>query len=159
MNSIEQNFVVNTYNTIYKEFDKTRYSVWSFVKKYLDSLPKGSKVLEIGCGNGKNMLYRKDLNFYGCDVSCKQVELCLQKKLNVKLCDICNLQYKDNEFDYVICIATFHHLATKERRIKALQEIRRVCKNTCLLSIWDHKKKTEYIKFNNVKRYYHILIS
>jgi ubiquinone/menaquinone biosynthesis C-methylase UbiE len=51
--SIEQ-----VYNKIAKEFDKTRVSVWSSVKNFLDALPVESTVLDIGCGNGKNMLYR-----------------------------------------------------------------------------------------------------
>ena len=47
--------VINTYNNISKKWDDTRYMVWPDVKTYLDNIKKNSKVVEIGCGNGKNM--------------------------------------------------------------------------------------------------------
>ena len=63
------------------------------------NLPSNSYVLEIGCGNGKNMLYRDDLNFEGIDISEKQFEICKRKGLNVHVSSMCNLPFEDNLFD------------------------------------------------------------
>ena len=58
-------FIEEVYNKIANDFNKTRYSVWGSVRKFLDNVQADSTVLDIGCGNGKNMLYRKDLQFSG----------------------------------------------------------------------------------------------
>ena len=55
------------------------------------------------------------------------------KKGSASLCyfkvgNIATLTYPDNYFDVIFCIATFHHLPSKELRLKALNEIKRVLK-------------------------------
>lgn len=57
--------VAEVYNKIAKEFDKTRVSIWTNVKNFLDSIPVGSSVLDIGCGNGKTCCIEKILYFKG----------------------------------------------------------------------------------------------
>ena len=52
--SIEEINVKDVYNKIAKEFSDTRY-VLGHVLKILDSVKPGSKIGDIGCGNGKNM--------------------------------------------------------------------------------------------------------
>ena len=76
--AIEQEFVVDTYNKIADEFNITRYSVWNKVKNFIDSLESGSKLFEAGCGNGKNLTYRKDIQTYGCDISSGLIDVCRQ---------------------------------------------------------------------------------
>jgi hypothetical protein len=53
--------VKEVYEKIAGHFDTTRYAVWGCVKRFLDGVHKCSIVGDIGCGNGKNMAYRKDL--------------------------------------------------------------------------------------------------
>ena len=98
--SIEEIHVKNVYNTIASEFDTTRYRPWSCVEGFLDNIPKGSVIGDIGCGNGKNMMYKKDCLNYGCDFSESLVNICLQKNLNVICGDILNIPYQTNSFDY-----------------------------------------------------------
>jgi ubiquinone/menaquinone biosynthesis C-methylase UbiE len=64
MLSIEQ-----VYDKIADQFNNTRYKIWGSVKTFMDALPINSSVLELGCGNGKNMLYRSDINIKGIDIS------------------------------------------------------------------------------------------
>lgn len=47
--------VKTCYSTIANDFNLTRFAVWNSVKKFLDKLPFGSLVGDIGCGNGKKM--------------------------------------------------------------------------------------------------------
>ena len=44
--------------------------IWPKVKEYIANLPIHSMVLDVGCGNGRNMSMRKDELFYvGLDIS------------------------------------------------------------------------------------------
>ena len=143
--SIEEMYVKNVYNTIASEFDTTRYRPWTCVEEFLDTIPKGSIIGDIGCGNGKNMLYRKDCLNYGCDFSESLVKICLQKNLNVICGDILDIPYKNDSFDYTICIAVIHHLSTVEKRKKAIEELERVTKKggKILVLVWAFEQEED----------------
>jgi len=133
MNSVEK-----TYNKIAKDFDRTRYKVWNKVAEFLNSLKPSTKVLEVGCGNGKNMLYRTDLQLYGIDISDEQVVICKEKGLSVEKSNMTKLPFSDLEFDSIICIATYHHLDNNEERAQALKEMYRVLKKSgrVMICVW-----------------------
>lgn len=116
------------YENIADDFDTTRQFVWPCVKKFLDSIEPGSKGLEIGCGNGKNLLYRKDLEMYGVDFCENFVKICERKGLNVNQQDMRELKLEDNTFDFTISIAVLHHLYNRKDRLKSLREQVRVTK-------------------------------
>ena len=143
--SIEEMYVKNVYNKIASEFDTTRYRPWTCVEEFLNTIPKGSIIGDIGCGNGKNMLYRKDCLNYGCDFSESLVNICLQKNLNVICGDILNIPYKNDSFDYTICIAVLHHLSTVEKRKKAIEELERVTKKggKILVLVWAFEQEEQ----------------
>lgn len=124
----EKTHVYDTYQTISNEFDRSRGYIWSGVSDFLDSLQSGCRLLEIGCGNGKNLLYRSDLNSIGVDFVPNFVDICTKKGLNVLTANALELPFDDNSFDAVISVAVFHHLSTEERRRKALIEMNRVLK-------------------------------
>ena len=64
MNSIERRYVHDTYQKIYKHFDNSRAYLWKSVKEFLDEVPSNSLIVEIGSGNGKNLMRRVDcINF------------------------------------------------------------------------------------------------
>ena len=100
---------------------------------------------DIGCGNGKNMMYKKDCLYYGCDFSESLVNICLQKNLNVVCGDILNIPYKTDSFDYTICIAVIHHLSTVKKRKKAIEELERVTKQRgkILLLVWAFEQEKD----------------
>ena len=171
----EKQYVQDTYEEIADRFDHTRYSIWENVRLFIESMPSNSTVLDAGCGNGKTMLYRKDLNFYGIDKCKNFVNICKSKDLNVYEADILQLPFENNSFDYVICTAVIHHLESFERRKKAISELYRVLKpnGKLLISVWFNikesiqatKKKVEYLGNNdylipwgnNKFRYYHFM--
>lgn len=82
---------------------------------------------------------------------------------DAQLCDCTVLPYKNEEFDHAICIAVIHHLASFERRLKALKEIYRILKpgGTALVSVWASQPKfgcgDQVIGWNNKQnqRYIH----
>jgi ubiquinone/menaquinone biosynthesis C-methylase UbiE len=168
--------IKDIYENISNHFNNTRYKVWDCVKTFLDNVPKNSYGLEIGCGNGKNMLYRNDINMKGIDICNNFVEICKKKNLNVIQGDMLNLPYNNDEFDFIICIAVLHHLDTKDKRIGAIKEMFRVCKNKgkIFILVWDfNQDNTSRRKFKSqdelvswfckednkyYDRYYHLYI-
>lgn len=131
--------VKEVYNHIAKEFDRTRRTVWTHVGEFLDTVEEGSFVFDNGCGNGKNMLYRDDLNMWGLDISKGQVEVCKKKGLRVIEGSMTELPFHDSVLDAVICTASYHHLQTDEERKQALSEMVRCLKSEgkVLLTVWD----------------------
>lgn len=141
--------IKEVYDIIAPQFNHTRFSVWGKVKTFLDALEPKSKVLEIGCGNGKNMLYRDDLIFTGIDISKTQFEICKRKNLDVHIADMTNLPFDNDTYDYQICIATYHHLDNDKDRKKALEEMYRTLKpgGKVLITVWAMEQE-EHSRFN-----------
>jgi alkylated DNA repair protein alkB family protein 8 len=143
---LENTHVKQIYENIANEFSDKRYTSWDWIDNFIYSIPKESTILDIGCGNGRNMKY-PNYNFYGVDNCCKFVEMAKEVSQHVYLSDMTNLPFEDNYFDAIISIASFHHLSTTERRIECLKEMHRVLKpgGKILLSIWSinqsHNKK------------------
>jgi ubiquinone/menaquinone biosynthesis C-methylase UbiE len=130
-------FKLDFYETHSAEFSKSRYAVWPQVRSFLEALPTGSKVLEIGCGNGKNMMVRKDLEFTGVEPSSALCVICEKRGLSVVQADAQLLPFKDETFDAVIMIAVLHHLKP-DKHGQALFEIQRVLQHggKALLTNW-----------------------
>ena len=126
------------YSKISKEFSRTRWNVWPNVGKFIDSFEKNSLNGDMGCGNGKNMLHRKDIKFIGMDICEEFTNICKSKTLDVILGDILNIQFKDNYFDNIICIAVIHHFKDRTDRIKAIKELLRITVNNgnILIYVW-----------------------
>lgn len=166
--------IKNVYNDIATEFDTSRVRVWPHVSNFLSSLVTNSSVLDIGCGNGKNMLFRNDLQCKGIDLSNKLVNICKEKKLDVIEADMTCIPFQDNSFDAIITVASYHHLSNDEDRQKALNEMYRIVKPNghILITVWameqptdssfNFTKNDELVKWKSVKtgkiyeRYYHI---
>ena len=126
--SIEKIFVQDVYDRIADDFSDTRYRTWTCVEDFLDKIPDDSTVADIGCGNGKAMLYRKNLIWSGCDFSKNLVKICVNRGLNAVPGDVMDIPFNDSTYDYTLCIAVLHHLSTHEKRIKAVEELVRITK-------------------------------
>jgi len=119
--------------------------VEEFAKK-VKSTSKNTKVLDVGCGNCRQLLPFIGCDLYGIDFSEKMIKsakrFCKSKNMFVKLKvgSITNLPYDSCFFDIVLCIAVLHHLKPDEAS-KAMLEIHRVLKphGVCLVSVWYKK--------------------
>ena len=145
MNNVEQIMVKNIYEDIAEHFNNTRTYKWSWVNEFLDSLKKNNMVYDIGCGNGRNMIH-DNLHFIGIDNCENFLKICGQKNLNVINSNITQIALNANSTDAIICIAVLHHLSTKDNRLLALLEMKRLIKSggKILLSVWsiNQPKKT-----------------
>lgn len=138
---IEHNFVHKFYNRNYDNFSDTRKNTWPCVQNYIDKQSPNQNIFEIGCGNGKNMLYAKSSGHRvtGIDLCSKFVKICKDSGLDNTHLDSCLRQsFIDEQFDCVLSIAVFHHLSTEEHRTKALENMINVMKTggSGFLTVW-----------------------
>jgi ubiquinone/menaquinone biosynthesis C-methylase UbiE len=142
------------------------------VKNFLKN--KKGKVLDLGCGSGRNILERKDLEFYGIDFSKEMVKISKQKPYKKVLkSNAWQIEFPNNFFDHALYISALHCIPSKENREKSLVELSRVLKpkSRAFISVWDKeqpklkdKGKEIYLKwrfrekggYSSVKRYYRL---
>ncbi len=149
--------VKNIYENIAIEFSDKRYNKWDWIEEFINNNKVGSTILDVGCGNGRNMINNK-YNFYGIDNCNNFINIANEKKLNVLLSDMTNIPFIDNYFDAIISIASFHHLSTVNRREQCLNELNRILKpnGQLLLSVWSinqsHNRKlnNKFIHGDNI---------
>ena len=89
--------------------------------------------------------------FMGIDNCENFIKICLNKGLNVINCDMTKIPLKENYFDGILSIASFHHLSCPERRHECLKEMSRILKpnGSILLSVWSYDQTHNYkLKFD-----------
>ena len=133
--------IQEVYDEIAEVFSKTRRALWPGVRKFLDSIPPNSKILDLGCGNGKYLSYRaKDCTMYGCDTCIPLIRIAREKhpKALIIHADGTSLPYSDNFFDAVMSIAVIHHLPLKAQRTSFVEEMLRVVRpgGKLLITVW-----------------------
>lgn len=67
--ALESQFVHSIYNAIAPHFAATRFAVWPRVRAFLEALPPGALLADVGCGNGKYFGVRRDVYVLGSDRS------------------------------------------------------------------------------------------
>ena len=158
------------YENNYELFSDTRFCLWDVVKNFSTNFNFDSKVLDAGCGNGKNIKYFKnECSIEGIDNCNNLINLCLNYGYKVQYSDIRNTPFVDNYFDYIISIAVIHHIDSEVGRLNAVNELLRILKKNgkLLITLWafetdQYSKKKNFIKgdniikFKNSIRYYYV---
>lgn len=67
--ALEAQYVHRVYDAIAPHFASTRFAVWPKVRAFLEGLPRGALVADVGCGNGKYFAVRRDGFVLGSDRS------------------------------------------------------------------------------------------
>jgi SAM-dependent methyltransferase len=119
--------------------------IWPGVKKYQLKFKPESVIGDFGCGNGRNMNYRPDLDYFGCDISLDLLKICKSKGLDVVEGSVLNLPFCDCIFDSGMCIAVLHHLETMDEMRVAFSEMHRVIKpgGNLMVTIWAQEQPKE----------------
>jgi len=173
------------FNLIAEEFNVSRQKVWQEMAELKIFIEPNSKALDLGCGNGRLFDFLKDKNieYFGIDFSEELIKMAKNKYgNNFQVADILNLPFSDNYFDTIWSVAVFHHIPSRELRLLALKEMKRVLKDKgrVIMTCWNLYQK-DYLNlllkyffckiFNkskldfkdvfvpwensNIKRYYH----
>ena len=165
MDPIEKDNVVGVYSKIANHFSDTRFNQWPWITRYLRGITSPGLpyplVLDVGCGNGRNMDQLRNDYVYGIDNCQEFVDICKKCGKNVSLGDMTNIIFPNYVFDHILAIASFHHLSTEERRLEALREMHRVTKEggSMLLSVWSIDQPANTKQAKNIKAYGDTMVS
>ena len=114
--------------------------VWKGPPLGASPFPAGLNILELGCGNGKNLpaLLATAAAVTAVDFSHKALQLCREhftdEKLSLLQADVCELPLADGQFTAVSAIHILEHLLAAER-LKAAKEINRLLSPDGLLFV------------------------
>ncbi len=123
-------------------------------EKYLQrNMNRNSEILEVGCGDGRSLEYilNKGEGIFGIDID-EHAIIPAKKKfvdnpiVSVSLGDGRDLMYKDNYFDYVLCMTTPANFG--EDRDKFYSEMKRVVKEDgeIIISVFNEDAFDERMK-------------
>jgi len=146
--------VRSDYNKIAEDFSRKRSTPPKIAegKFSADSVVAGEKILDLGCGNGRlfELLENKGIDYFGIDNSEGLIEKANKKYpiARFQVADALNLPFLENYFDKIYCLAVLHHIPSKEKRLRFLQEAERVLKpsGSLILTNWHFWKESKFLK-------------
>lgn len=120
---------------------------------------KKGKIVDLGCGNGRNIIPNKNIEYYGVDFSSCQLGnatiYAKDNKINAKFFKLkadklSKKDFKDKMFDSGLFIGALHCLDNEEKRLNALKEFYRVLRPgaKALISVWNSEDK----RFDKVRK-------
>jgi 2-polyprenyl-3-methyl-5-hydroxy-6-metoxy-1,4-benzoquinol methylase len=111
----------NTYNKIARDWSNDHAGDDWWVEgtdAFLSLLPKGAKVLDIGCGSGYKTKYIKEKGFdvKGIDFSEKMIQISKERfsDINFEVVDLYDFDKFDKTFDGIFCQAVLLHIPKKD---------------------------------------------
>lgn len=143
------NYTLLTYHKVASGFDETRKVIdWPILKEWAESLPKDTRIADIGCGSGRLLRYLKDkqVQYIGVD---PVKELLDRAKASAQslgvinsqflMGDLLNVPLRDQSQDVVFCVAALHHIPSAELRSAACKELCRILKpgGRLFLTTWN----------------------
>ena len=160
----ERDHVHAVYDAIATQWHHTRGKrgvLWPGATEFLQRLPRGSIVADVGCGDGKYFpaIWEAGSYVIGTDISRPLLKTAhnipasgndddipesrrvskhrrhLRDRPAIAVADCMNIPLKTNSCDAAICIAVLHHLSTKDRRRRCLEELARIVKPGGMINI------------------------
>ena len=160
MNSLMEK-TIETYNKHAKQ-----YAVYSFtrISQYeliqFISFLKGKKVLDAGCGAGRDTEYFREEGFDAIGIDASEGLINEAKDRvgnNFRVMDMRKLEFDDSSFDGIWCCASIFHIPKNELKV-VLKEFYRTLKDKGILYIavkeGEGEKIVKDMKVNNEPRYY-----
>lgn len=140
------NRISKVYDLLEKPMESTAMGEWR--DKLVEKI-EGEKVLEVGIGTGKNLMYYPDvLDITGIDFSKNMIEKARQRikdnHKNIKLIemDVQDMKFEDDAFDTVVTSCVFCSVPDP---VQGLKEIRRVCKTNGKIVMLEHMRSSNEI--------------
>ncbi len=141
------------YETTSQEFSDTRFGLWQDLKVFKKYVKPDYKILDLGCGNGRlyQLLEKQAVEYTGLDNSRSLIRIAKEKYPEVSFIssDALNLPFEGEEFNLIFSIAMLHQIPSRELRLLALKEMKRVLKNKGILiltswNLWQPKLIFKY---------------
>ncbi|XP_064608870.1 alkylated DNA repair protein alkB homolog 8-like [Liolophura sinensis] len=150
---LETTHVHKVYEEIATHFSDTRHTAWPRIAEFIKSLPVGSLLADIGCGNGKYLGLNKQIYEVCSDRSENLASICAGRGHQIFVGDILSVPLRSGIFDVCICIAVIHHLSTQTRRLNAVRELVRLLapRGQLLLYVWAMEQERGKVKSNYLK--------
>ena len=137
--------VKRNYEEIAGGFSRTRTNrSWPELVKLTEPVKAGSRIFDVGCGNGRllEILTGENIEYLGVDNSQELIKIAQARFpeknfLNSNILELNKISQKD--FDYVFCIAVLHHLPGKALRIEALEQLKTKLKpdGKIIITVWN----------------------
>lgn len=167
---MEQENQQSIWNKIAPEWDEYKKIPAEHTINFLKKT--SGKVLDLGSGSGRHLVKIKNGKMYLVDFSKEMLKLAEkraeEKNIDAKffVSDISKLLFKDNFFDYAICISALHCVKGEKNREKVVKELYRVLKKggKAEIGVWNIKSKRfknspkeKYVGWTDKgKRYYYL---
>ena len=137
-----------TYDRIAESYAARRREPWPEVRLFIESLPRGARVLDVGAGHGRHTTVLADRGHRAVALDFSRRLLLIGRAGEPRTGDALRidwvggeatkLPFRDASFDAGLCIAVLHHLPVESDRIAALMELRRVLRRRApvFVSVW-----------------------
>ena len=94
-------------------------------------VPAGSRVLDLGCGNGELLAYLRDhkgCSGYGVEIDDKKLQACVARGVNVTQLNLEDglALFDDGSFDVVLQLDTLQHLRRTEHMLRETARVGRI---------------------------------
>ncbi len=136
----------NQYDAFADDFARTRSRPWDFMVTFMQELTDLGLLrqynlgLDVGCGNGQNaILFQKNtLNLIGLDLSWMLLRKARNKYSHVVNADLNALPFREDIFDFGMCVAVLHHILGRDARQQAVRGMKRVMKpgGDGIVTVW-----------------------
>jgi SAM-dependent methyltransferase len=137
--------VAAAFDAIADEFDASRTRPWRETLQFETALPRTARVLDLGCGNGRNLAVFAERGHavVGLDASAGLLARAASRgRRGLVRGDAIALPFSDGSFDAVHTVAALHHLPTEGERRQSATEVARVLRSggLALFSVWAHEQ-------------------
>jgi len=172
---------MTTLREVYDKIAPTRYNLYHHTRfaPELEAMAarwKEGRLLNLGCGHGPDFLpFKANFDLYGLDFSLEMLKLAnkyadkSEFQMTPLQADVSRLPFRDESFNWAISIAAYHHINSKEDRLMAFTELRRVLKpgGQAFITVWNSwqgrflfKGKEQMVpwtvKEEKLERYYYL---
>ncbi len=148
----------NKYAKVYIEYTKNKLLQFE-LNDFIAQLPKGAKVLDVGCGSCRDIEYFKEegLEVTGIDNSDEMITEAKKEGYEIKKMDVRKLTFKKDTFDGIWCMATLADIP-KEDNKKVIEQFYKVLKEKGIIFIATKQGQGERIeqkeRYENAPRFY-----